>query len=91
MNGRFFNQVFLLFFIYVTHLTSAYRLNGKKQNTANKFSEKNADPTCKPNPLMNFASDENCLVQSTLNGFVRGTRQISSASGTEVDVFLGVS
>lgn len=75
----------------VTRLASAYRLVGKEQNKANIFSEKNADPTCKPNPLLNFASDENCLIQSTLNGLVRGTRQLSSASGTDVDVFLGVS
>jgi hypothetical protein len=51
-----------------TSLASAYRLIQKEQNT---FSESSNAfyPTCKPNPL---DSDENCLIQSNLNGFVRG-------------------
>ena len=93
MKGRFSYLVFLCCIVlaHVTCLTSAYRLFGKEQNKANKFSDGNADPTCKPNPLLNVASDENCLIQSTLSGFVRGTRQISSANGNDVDAFLGVS
>ena len=40
----------------------------------------------------NIDADDNCLIQSTLiNGPVRGFRQTSSASNSDVDVFLGVS
>ena len=39
----------------------------------------------------NFEFEENCLIQSTLNGPVRGFRQISAASNSDVDVFLGVT
>ena len=38
-----------------------------------------------------FEFDENCLIQLTLSGPVRGFRQKSAASNSDVDVFLGVS
>ena len=46
---------------------------------------------CSQDPLSDFGFDENCLIQSTLNGPVRGFRQKSATSNSDVDVFLGVS
>ena len=39
----------------------------------------------------NFEFDENCLIQSTLNGPVRGFRKKSATGNSDVDVFLGVT
>ena len=36
------------------------------------------------------SADDNCLLQSTFSGEIRGIRELS-ASNTQVDVFLGVS
>ena len=49
------------------------------------------ETSCSQDPLSDFEFDENCLIQSTLIGPVRGFRQISAASNSDVDVFLGVS
>ena len=82
MKDRIFNVFFqyltVLLVLYGTFVASAYDLIGKEQN-------KDKCTTLE----LNFDSD--CLIQPTHNGFVRGSRKISSASGTEVDVFLGVS
>ena len=47
--------------------------------------------TCSQDSLSDVEFDENILIQLTLNGPVRGFRQKSAASSSDVDVFLGVS
>jgi hypothetical protein len=84
--------------IYVILIFSIYILNGDCSSFSGaedaislKEILKSSSAICKP--MMN-AEDarKNCTVLApTRNGIVRGFTQTSLASGTDVDVFLGVS